>query len=426
MHDHPGLIARNYKLLDGETRRVQSPRPRTTKRHAIRRRSNTVLCGCCQISVRRSNAPEQCSGAGVVPIVGRMITLGTFARIRVRQIRRGHILDMGPISSSFSLYLRCFDDDTTVEINSGTNVLTRGALASVTPQTTEEAIVQVFCLSGPVVAIGRPSDVAPIRGSCRIYVWDDNWQRVVHDLAVRASAVILRAGHSDGLRWKVRDVVNHVKPERLCIVMVQRSGYLKERTEGYDKRKAAVEKWSGPALPPASSSKSVIVRRESGEFSWLSSTDSHPLAASVASPDNDSTLMPATTCGPRSEKITKSILIRLAITSVWIVILRAPFRGGPIVPGDRMWLLPLGFSPPHRHLRAPSVVCLVTGGSVACASNERRRGHGINQHAASVLRRKFVHKSRRQHVRKRLRKRTENSKRSIGSGHEAILCTFHG
>ena len=44
--------------------------------------------------------------------------------------------------------------------------------------TDEEALVEVLSAIGPVIAIGRPAEKLPLRGAARLYVSDDDWQRL--------------------------------------------------------------------------------------------------------------------------------------------------------------------------------------------------------------------------------------------------------
>lgn len=107
------------------------------------------------------------------------------------------------------LYLRSFQDDP----------LTARIPPTPRIQTEEEMLTNVLREVGPVTAIGRPGGPLPEVGASRFYVSDAEWQQAVTDLLGRAVLVVARAGATDGLLWELEQIVSHVDPTRLVLLL---------------------------------------------------------------------------------------------------------------------------------------------------------------------------------------------------------------
>lgn len=90
----------------------------------------------------------------------------------------------------------------------------------------ERAFAAILEDIGPVVAIGRPGEVAPRLGSARLYVSDTEWQAEISDLIRRSCLVVMLAGKSGGLGWEIGECKRLLGPDRLLIfVPTDRSEY---------------------------------------------------------------------------------------------------------------------------------------------------------------------------------------------------------
>jgi hypothetical protein len=64
---------------------------------------------------------------------------------------------------------------------------------------------------GPFVALGNPEDYLPPEGAFRLYAKDSDWKDYLHDLAKRASWILVEIGNSDALGWEF----DHLRREGL-------------------------------------------------------------------------------------------------------------------------------------------------------------------------------------------------------------------
>lgn len=83
----------------------------------------------------------------------------------------------------------------------------------------EECIVDDLQQLGSVVAIGRPGEALPELGASRLYARDDEWQSRVLEMLRRASAVVLVAGDSQGVKWELREVLSSVPLDRVALYL---------------------------------------------------------------------------------------------------------------------------------------------------------------------------------------------------------------
>ncbi len=121
------------------------------------------------------------------------------------------------------LLLRAFADDGKVYLEDGhynhylwTEAGTNGR------QTFEEHIAAAFRSIGPVIAVGRPGELAAPLGAARFYVSNDDWHRHVTELLVGCQAVVMFLGRingNDGLAWEVDQVFRTAAPEKLVLIV---------------------------------------------------------------------------------------------------------------------------------------------------------------------------------------------------------------
>ncbi|NUR67763.1 MAG: hypothetical protein HOQ47_18590 [Streptomyces sp.] len=150
-------------------------------------------------------------------------------------------------STGHVLYLRPFDLDQVMsamplELSGG------GAAAAnlffLSGRTQEEDLVRRFGRLGRVVAIGRPGEPLPEAGAERMYVADDEWQRVVSGLIARARVVTLSVGTGQGTVWEFVESLRVLPPERLVLLIYC------DRT-AYDAfREVVAERCALPEYPP--------------------------------------------------------------------------------------------------------------------------------------------------------------------------------
>ena len=160
-----------------------------------------------------------------VPFAPRLISLvmivgGAFLYRRGRQYRakataRSIIEDNKPDV----LYLRAFDTDSSVLRFVGWSFLLPRLIAGAV--TEEEQLSDVVRPFGDLVAIGRPGEKLPTPGAARLYVSDAQWQSVVSDQMRSAALVIIRAGHSTGLRWELKQAFESLDPTKLLILVLK-------------------------------------------------------------------------------------------------------------------------------------------------------------------------------------------------------------
>jgi hypothetical protein len=115
----------------------------------------------------------------------------------------------------------------------------------------QDAMAPIMSKIGPYVAIGKPREGLPELGAARAYVSDDKWQAQVLDWIARARLVIVRAGATEGLRWEVGQLVAHLRPTQLLVI-------LPPREEHYE----AFSRWANDVLPsplPQSAPKERLV-----------------------------------------------------------------------------------------------------------------------------------------------------------------------
>ncbi len=109
-------------------------------------------------------------------------------------------------------------------------------LFSAERQTFEEYLVRAFSDIGPVIAIGRPSEIAAPIGAAREYLDDASWQRRVLERADVARLVIMVCDGTPGMEWEIRHVPERVKLRRIVAVLpFGEEGEAKRSLEWYER-----------------------------------------------------------------------------------------------------------------------------------------------------------------------------------------------
>lgn len=122
------------------------------------------------------------------------------------------------------LYLRSFNDETgdnRVKGFLGESLFGRQMAlgTSAWAPREQEELAALMNKIGPYVAIGRPGEPLPELGAARLYVSDEEWQRVVGELIGRAKLVLVRAGRTEGLRWEVGELARRLSPTQLLFIL---------------------------------------------------------------------------------------------------------------------------------------------------------------------------------------------------------------
>jgi hypothetical protein len=148
-----------------------------------------------------------------------MILGGTFLYWRGRQYRakaaaRRIIADSKPDV----LYLRAFETDSSVLRYVRWSFLLPRLIAGMV--TEEEQLRDVLRPFGDLIAIGKPGEKLPTPGAARLYVSAAQWQSVVSDQMRSAALVVIRAGHSTGLLWELKQAFETLDPRKLLILVM--------------------------------------------------------------------------------------------------------------------------------------------------------------------------------------------------------------
>lgn len=202
----------------------------------------------------------------LVPLVAVSAQTLLFGARRLAVLGRQHLAEIirspGELrGSSFTLYLRSFEDDvrrTALEENqrpapgSGA-VLSDLALST---RTEEEQLAQALRPVAPMVAVGRPGERLPLVGARRLYLPLDDWQDTVRDLMGRARLVVMAVGLGPGLLWEFREATRLLPAERLVLLVPGRQAYETFRARAAPPLPDAARPgrpghaWSPPVLPP--------------------------------------------------------------------------------------------------------------------------------------------------------------------------------
>jgi hypothetical protein len=114
-------------------------------------------------------------------------------------------------------------------------------------QLAEEVLAAAFRRCGPLVAVGRPGEWLATPGARRVYVPDEDWQRVVLDCLEGCQAVVLQPSMSEGVRWEMEQVFGRVERHRILLSLAN----FRDRPNDYEDFRAWLEGRCGARLPLA-------------------------------------------------------------------------------------------------------------------------------------------------------------------------------
>lgn len=112
------------------------------------------------------------------------------------------------------LFLRSFNFDS---ISSSLPKWQQHLPINVGMPTAELDLVQMIWRHAPVLAIGRPGESTPPAGAVRFYVRDDIWQKTIEAIVPSCQLVVWTTGHTEGLRWEIKHLIESVPPRKLLM-----------------------------------------------------------------------------------------------------------------------------------------------------------------------------------------------------------------
>jgi hypothetical protein len=101
-----------------------------------------------------------------------------------------------------ALFLRSFSDDQVRLSRPKRNLFGRLILLGEPRPLLDHILLEQGTSAGPVVAIGAPRSRPPF-GAARAYVTDDEWQKVVAELAATARVVVIAVDQTAGVMWEL-------------------------------------------------------------------------------------------------------------------------------------------------------------------------------------------------------------------------------
>lgn len=163
---------------------------------------------------------------GLAPVFA-LIGIGTVAwfvypRVRraareLMQVRLGHRPTevLRRAKRAPVLFLRSFNFDSITSSVPGWQE--RLPITGVTMPTSELNLVQMMWRHAPVLAIGRPGESVPPVGAVRFYARQDVWQQTVEAIVPLCQLVVWTTGHTEGLRWEIKHLLENVPPQKLLL-----------------------------------------------------------------------------------------------------------------------------------------------------------------------------------------------------------------
>lgn len=112
------------------------------------------------------------------------------------------------------LFLRSFNFDS---ISSSVPTWQDRLPLNVAMPTAELNLVQMLWRHAPVLAIGRPGESTPPVGAVRFYARQDVWKQTVQSIVPLCQLVIWTTGHTEGLRWEIKHLLESVPPQKLFL-----------------------------------------------------------------------------------------------------------------------------------------------------------------------------------------------------------------
>jgi hypothetical protein len=136
-------------------------------------------------------------------------------------------------------------------------------LLSMERRTFEEYLARAFEEVGPVIAIGRPGEVAAPIGAAREYLDDALWQQRVLERAEAARLIIMVCDATPGMKWEIANVPQRVGLRRILLFLpVDESGEAMRSAEWYERWDRLVNEFR--FLPEVREDTIAVVFNESG------------------------------------------------------------------------------------------------------------------------------------------------------------------
>ncbi len=111
--------------------------------------------------------------------------------------------------------------------------------------TTELQLASFFREFGPFIAIGKPGEQLATIGADRVFVGNDEWQKVVTDFLDQSRYVVLQAAGTEGFVWELHTVLETVPPEKLLFCLSN----FRERQNDYEDFRLRAESTPGWRFP---------------------------------------------------------------------------------------------------------------------------------------------------------------------------------
>ena len=111
--------------------------------------------------------------------------------------------------------------------------------------TTELQLASFFREFGPFIAIGKPGEQLATIGADRVFVGNDEWQKVVTDFLSQSRYVVLQAAGTEGFVWELHTVLETVPPEKLLFCLSN----FRERQNDYEDFRLRAESTPGWRFP---------------------------------------------------------------------------------------------------------------------------------------------------------------------------------
>lgn len=158
--------------------------------------------------------------AGILVLAGELFPLSGLPMqivLAILLVAGGHVLFWGAkrLATAYAwdperspdprppvLFLRSFEDDQLSFRRPWWQLISRWLDLWSFRTNADEALIDEIAQYGPVVALGMPGEKTIPFGAMRHYATHEDWQRIVADTAKSASAIVIAAGNTPGVRWE--------------------------------------------------------------------------------------------------------------------------------------------------------------------------------------------------------------------------------
>jgi uncharacterized RDD family membrane protein YckC len=156
-------------------------------------------------------------GAGGIGLMAGIALLRFSRRLRADSVTEILAKDTRPPV----VYLRSFRADDRAargESSSFVRWIIPNPVVALQTSTEEEQIAHVLSSVGPVIALGRPTELLGTAGAAKEYADDLSWQGTILRWMKSAALVVVRAGDTPGLRWELEKCLEWVRNDRLVVL----------------------------------------------------------------------------------------------------------------------------------------------------------------------------------------------------------------